>query len=81
LRQRLEAVRDVVRNTDLRRLELGWGAFFLVEWMTLVRLSVWAFEHDGADHGARQDFLDAIYESDAVFAAAMRVTDERRPAV
>jgi MFS family permease len=48
LRPRVEAVRNVLRNPDLRRLELGWGAFFLVDWTMLVALSVWAFERDGA---------------------------------
>jgi MFS family permease len=48
LRRRGEAVLDVLRNPDLRRLELGWGAFFLVEWTTVVGLSVWAFDAGGA---------------------------------
>jgi MFS family permease len=48
VRGRGEAVIDVMRNPDLRRIELGWGAFFLVEWITLVGLSVWAFGEGGA---------------------------------
>jgi MFS family permease len=47
-RRRVSAVAEVVGNPDLRRLELSWGAFFLIEWTTLIGLSVWAFEADGA---------------------------------
>jgi MFS family permease len=47
-RHRLDAVVDVMRHRDLRRLELGWAAFFLVDAMSMVALSVWAFDHDGA---------------------------------
>ena len=49
MRRRASAVLDVVRNRDLLMLQLGWGAFFLVDWTSLVALSVWAFRHDGAD--------------------------------
>ena len=48
VRQRTSAVLDVVHNRDLLLLQLGWGAFFLVDWTSLVALSVWAFRHDGA---------------------------------
>ena len=47
-RHRLDAVVDVMRHRDLRRLELGWAAFFLVDAMSMVALSVWAFDRDGA---------------------------------
>jgi len=49
MRRRASAVLDVVHNRDLLMLQLGWGAFFLVDWTSLVALSVWAFRHDGAD--------------------------------
>jgi len=49
VRRRMGAVLDVVRNRDLLLLQLGWGAFFLVDWTSLVALSVWAFRLDGAD--------------------------------
>jgi MFS family permease len=45
---RLAAVADVMRTRDLRRLQLGWATFFLVDAVTLVALSVWAFSHDGS---------------------------------
>jgi MFS family permease len=41
-------VAAVIRNRELRRLELSWGAFFLVEWTTLIGLAVWAFDAGGA---------------------------------
>ena len=47
-RHRLDAVVDVMRERDLRRLQLGWTAFFLVDAMSMVALSVWAFDHHGA---------------------------------
>ena len=33
---------------NLRRLQLGWTAFFLVDTLSTVALSVWAFDHGGA---------------------------------
>lgn len=45
---RLDAVIDVMRQRDLRRLQLGWTAFFLVDTMSMVALSVWAFDRGGA---------------------------------
>jgi len=48
VRHRLDAVVDVMRQRDLRRLQLGWTAFFLVDAMSLVALSVWAFDEGGA---------------------------------
>ena len=47
-RHRLDAVVDVMRERDLRRLQFGWTAFFLVDAMSMVALSVWAFDHHGA---------------------------------
>jgi MFS family permease len=38
---------DVLRERDLRRLQVGWTAFFLVDAMVLVALSVWAFDRGG----------------------------------
>lgn len=48
VRQRSSAVIDVLRNHDLRLLQFGWGAFFVIEWTSLVALSVWAYERGGA---------------------------------
>ena len=48
IRQRNAAVLDVMRNHDLRMLQFGWGSFFLIEWTSLVALSVWAYEQSGA---------------------------------
>jgi MFS family permease len=38
----------VFRSRELRRLELAWGGFFVVEWATLLALSVWAYGKGGA---------------------------------
>ena len=46
--RRFSEVVDVMTDRNLRRLQLGWTAFFLVEGMSTVALSVWAFDHDGA---------------------------------
>lgn len=48
VRHRLDAVIDVMRQRDLRRLQLGWTAFFVVDAMSMVALSVWAFDDGGA---------------------------------
>jgi len=48
LRHRFDAVVEVVRERDLRRLQIGWTAFFLVDAMSMVALSVWAFDRLGA---------------------------------
>jgi len=37
-----------LRSRELRRLELAWGGFFVVEWATLLALSVWAYGKGGA---------------------------------
>jgi MFS family permease len=48
LADQVGAVEDVFRNRDLRCLELAWGGFFVVEWATLLAVSVWAYGHGGA---------------------------------
>jgi CheY-like chemotaxis protein/MFS family permease len=47
LTERLRPVVAVMSSSHLRRLELAWGAFFLVDGTSMVALSVWAFS-DGA---------------------------------
>ncbi len=47
LARRVQSVVDVMRSRDLRRLQLGWGAYFLVDGISMVGLSVWAFRHGG----------------------------------
>jgi MFS family permease len=47
LGRRLDAVVAVMRHRDLRRLQIGWAAFFLVDGLSLVALSVWAFGEGG----------------------------------
>ncbi len=47
LGRRVEAVVDVMRSRDLRRLQLGWAAYFMVDGILMVGLSVWAFRHGG----------------------------------
>ncbi len=42
------AVVEVFRNRELRRLELAWGSFFVVEWASLLAVSVWAYGNGGA---------------------------------
>ena len=46
--RRFRGVADVMREPNLRRLQLGWTAFFLVDSLSTVALSVWAFDHGGA---------------------------------
>jgi MFS family permease len=48
LADQVGAAEDVVRNAELRRLELAWGGFFVVEWASLLAVSVWAYGHGGA---------------------------------
>ena len=45
--RRIEAVVDVMRSRNLRRLQLGWASYFLVDGISMVGLSVWAFRHGG----------------------------------
>ena len=47
LARRVVSVIDVMRSRDLRRLQLGWAAYFLVDGISMVGLSVWAFRHGG----------------------------------
>ena len=42
------AVVNVFRNRELRCLELAWGGFFVVEWASLLAVSVWAYDEGGA---------------------------------
>ena len=44
---RLAAVVAVVRHRELRRLQVAWGAWFLVDAMVTVALAVWAFRDGG----------------------------------
>src|SRR4051812_31175182 len=44
---RLDTVIAVMRHRDLRRLQIGWATFFIVDGMSLVALSVWAFGRGG----------------------------------
>lgn len=46
--RRFSEVVDVMTEPNLRRLQLGWTAFFLVDGMSTVALSVWAFDDGGA---------------------------------
>jgi MFS family permease len=46
--RRFREVIDVMTERNLRRLQFGWTAFFLVDGMSTVGLSVWAFEDGGA---------------------------------
>lgn len=39
---------NVFRNRELRCLELAWGGFFVVEWASLLAVSVWAYDEGGA---------------------------------
>src|SRR3954452_12813944 len=45
--RRLGEVADVMKARDLRGLQLGWTAFFLVDGLSMVALSVWAFDRGG----------------------------------
>jgi MFS family permease len=45
---RADAVVEVIRTPNLRRLQQAWGAFFLVDAVSLVALSVWAFRQHGS---------------------------------
>ena len=69
-RRRLDAVTNVMRQRDLRRLQLGWTAFFVVDAMAMVGLSVWAFDHGGASAvgvlGLARLFLIALWRRIAI---------------
>jgi MFS family permease len=47
-RQALAAVRFAVRNVDVRRAELAWGAAIAAEWAHFVAFGVFAYGHGGA---------------------------------
>lgn len=48
LRIRLGAVADVWSHPGLRRLTVAWCVFFLIDAVSFVALSVWAFDRGGA---------------------------------
>ena len=48
LADQVGAVGNVFRNPMLRRLELAWGGFFVVEWASLLAVSIWAYGDGGA---------------------------------
>jgi len=47
LARRVDAVVEVMRAPNLRRLQLGWASYFLVDGISMVGLSVWAFREGG----------------------------------
>jgi MFS family permease len=47
-RQRLRVAADVWGDSNLRRLTIAWGAFFSIDSISLVAISVWAFDAAGA---------------------------------
>jgi MFS family permease len=47
LRPSVGALVDVMRSRDLRRLQLAWAAYYLDDGITVVALSVWAFDEGG----------------------------------
>jgi MFS family permease len=48
LRQALAALTAAVRNRDIRRVELAWGAAIAAEWAHFVAFGVFAYERGGA---------------------------------
>src|SRR6266487_5986170 len=42
------ALGTAVRNPEIRRVELAWGAAITAEWAHFVALGVFAYEHGGA---------------------------------
>jgi MFS family permease len=48
LRQALAALTAAVRNRDIRRVELAWGAAIAAEWAHFVAFGVFAYEEGGA---------------------------------
>ncbi|HUC32900.1 MAG TPA: MFS transporter, partial [Ilumatobacteraceae bacterium] len=46
-RGRRESLAGVLRHPDLRRLSAGWASFFLVDALSVVAVSVWAFDRGG----------------------------------
>ena len=47
LREVFVALRVAARNTDIRRVELAWGAAVSAEWAHFVALGVFAYAHGG----------------------------------
>jgi MFS family permease len=48
LRQALAALTAAVRNRDIRRVEIAWGAAIAAEWAHFVAFGVFAYEQGGA---------------------------------
>ncbi len=48
-RGQIDAVRNVFRNGALWRLEVAWGGYWIVDWASLLALSVWAYRAGGAE--------------------------------
>ena len=48
MRQALAALTAAVRNQDIRRVELAWGAAIAAEWAHFVAFGVFAYEQGGA---------------------------------
>ena len=48
LRIRFGAVADVWSYSALRRLTVAWSVFFVIDAVSFVALSVWAFDRGGA---------------------------------
>lgn len=46
--QGVHALASLLRNENLRRVELGWGASMAAEWAHFVALGVFAYSHGGA---------------------------------
>ena len=47
-RQVVSALGAAVRNENVRRVELAWGAWIATEWAYFVALGVFAYQHGGA---------------------------------
>ena len=45
--QVVSALRAAVRNENVRRVELAWGAAIAAEWVHFVALGVFAYQHGG----------------------------------
>jgi MFS family permease len=48
VRESVRALRDVVRNESLRRLQLAWAGSIIGSWSYAVALAVYAYDHGGA---------------------------------
>ena len=47
MQRRVDAVVEVMRSPNLRRLQFGWASYFLIDGISMVGLSVWAFREGG----------------------------------